>query len=106
MPDAQSAANVSDCRKEADMNTQKITILYARLSVDDGTDRESNSIQNQRRMLEEYAERNGFTPHEFAVDDGYSGTNYDRPGWQEIISKVEAGKVSTIIVKNLDRMLI
>ena len=100
----QCAASVPDCRKEEVMNTQKITILYARLSRDDGDASESNSIQNQRRILSEYAERNGFIPYEIAVDDGYSGTNFNRPGWQELIAKVEADEVSTIIVKNLDRM--
>jgi DNA invertase Pin-like site-specific DNA recombinase len=104
MLNAQSAANVRDCRKEADMK-QRTTILYCRLSRDDGdTAKESNSIQNQRRILSEYADRNGFTPYEFAVDDGYSGTNYNRPGWQDLMTKVESDEVSTIIVKNLDRM--
>ncbi|MDR1247158.1 MAG: recombinase family protein [Clostridiales Family XIII bacterium] len=84
---------------------QRTTILYCRLSRDDGdTAKESNSIQNQRRILSEYADRNGFTPYEFAVDDGYSGTNYNRPGWQDLMTKVESDEVSTIIVKNLDRM--
>ena len=83
----------------------KKTLLYCRLSRDDGGDaQESNSIQNQRKILAEYAERNGFMPYEFVIDDGYSGTNYDRPGWQELLVKVEADEVSTIIVKNLDRM--
>jgi len=82
----------------------KITILYERLSVDDGSDSESNSIQNQRLMLEEYAERNGFTPYIHLSDDGYSGTGWNRPGWQELIAKVEAGQVQNVIVKNLDRM--
>ena len=59
---SKSAANVGDCRKEADMNKQKYTILYERLSRDDGEDSVSNSIKNQRAMLEEYAERNGLVP--------------------------------------------
>ena len=67
----------------------KNTLLYCRLSRDDGGDaQESNSIQNQRKILSEYAERNGFMPYEVAVDDGYSGTNYDRPGWQELLAKI------------------
>ena len=63
MPDAQRAADICGCRKEADMNTQKLTILYERISVDDGTESESNSIQNQRQMLQDYAERNNLTPY-------------------------------------------
>jgi DNA invertase Pin-like site-specific DNA recombinase len=82
----------------------KLTFLYCRLSREDGEDRESNSIGNQKRILTEYAEKNGFTPYAIAVDDGYTGTNYNRPGWQELMAKVEADEVSTIIVKNLDRM--
>lgn len=83
---------------------QKLTILYLRLSKDDLQQAESNSITNQRRLLEEYAERNGFTPYISEADDGYSGTNYNRPGWQNLMAKVEAGEVGTIIVKSLDRM--
>jgi len=100
--DSKSAAYNSDCRKEEVMN--KITMLYCRLSRDDNDLQESNSITNQKRILEDYAVRNAFTPYEFAVDDGYSGTNYNRPGWQELIAKVENDEVSAILVKNLDRM--
>jgi DNA invertase Pin-like site-specific DNA recombinase len=85
--------------------TAKLTVLYLRLSKDDiGENAESNSIKNQRRMLEEYAEKNGFTPYICLSDDGRSGTNYDRPGWHELMSKVEADEVGTIILKSLDRM--
>jgi len=85
--------------------TEKITILYQRLSRDDPTaDGESNSITNQRRMLEKYADDNGFTPYESIADDGFSGTGWARPGWQKIVDLIEAGRVSTLIVKNLDRM--
>jgi len=98
------AANVRDCRKEAEMNTQKCTILYSRLSRDDGEDNVSNSIKNQRAMLEEYAERNGLVPFLHIQDDGYSGTNWNRPGWQEVLAKVEAGEVVCICVKDLSRM--
>ena len=62
MPDAKCAANVHDCGKGADMNS-KTTILYERLSVEDDRDTESQSIENQRAILQEYAERNGFTPY-------------------------------------------
>ena len=82
----------------------KINILYQRLSREDGDKIESESIQNQRRILEEYAERNGFTPYINVHDDGYSGTNWNRPGWQEVMEKVEAGEVNAIIAKDSTRI--
>ena len=83
---------------------QKLTVLYLRLSKGDSQQAESNSITNQRRLLTEYADRNGFTPYECVADDDHTGTNYNRPGWQELMAKVEADEVGTIIVKSLDRM--
>ena len=98
-----SAANVRSCQKEDSMN--KITILYERLSVDDGNgESESNSIQNQRRILEEYAAQNGLTPFVHIADDGVSGTRWDRPGWIKVMDEIEAGNVANLVVKNLDRM--
>ena len=85
------------------MMSQKTTILYSRISRDDELQNESNSITNQRRLLEEYAERNGLTPYENVVDDGYSGTNFNRPGWQELIAKVEAGHVENLLFKDMTR---
>ena len=84
----------------------KLTILYQRLSKDDeqAGANDSLSIQNQRRLLEEYAERNGMTPYKSIVDDGYTGTNFQRPGWTELMEMVEAGEVSTILVKTMDRI--
>ena len=101
---SQSAANVLACRKEADMSKNRLTILYERLSVDDDSDKESGSIQNQKMLLESYAERNGLTPYIHVVDDGYSGTSWERPGWQKIIADIEAGHVQNVVIKNLDRM--
>jgi len=86
------------------MNNQKITILYERLSVEDDRDTESQSIQNQRAILQEYAESNGLTPYKHICDDGYSGTNWLRPGWQEVLAMVDAGEVACICVKDLSRM--
>lgn len=86
-------------------NTDKITILYQRLSRDDPTtEGESNSIQNQRSMLEKYARDSGFTNCESVADDGFSGTGWARPGWEKIVGLIERGKVGTLIVKNLDRL--
>ncbi|HBT63680.1 MAG TPA: recombinase [Ruminococcaceae bacterium] len=83
---------------------QKYTILYSRLSQEDERDGESNSIQNQRLMLEKYAADNGFENILFLSDDGYSGTNFDRPGWNEVMRLVENGEVATIIVKDMSRL--
>jgi DNA invertase Pin-like site-specific DNA recombinase len=88
----------------ANTNGQKLTILYARLSKGDELLGESNSISNQRKLLEEYAERNGFTPHICITDDDFTGTNFARPGWNELIERVDNGEVGTIILKSLDRM--
>ena len=90
---------------------EKITALYARLSDDDpenekkgiGSDKESNSIQNQRTILYDYARSHGHLHPQFFYDDGVSGTTFERPGFKEMEELVEAGKVSTIIVKDLSR---
>jgi len=82
----------------------KITALYCRLSRDDELQGDSNSIKNQKAMLQKYADDNGFSHTEFFVDDGYSGTNFNRPGWQSLIARVDNGEVSTIIVKDMSRL--
>ncbi|MCL1882195.1 MAG: DUF4368 domain-containing protein [Defluviitaleaceae bacterium] len=86
------------------MNNQKITILYERLSVEDDRDTESNSILNQRILLEEYAEKNGFTPYVHISDDGYRGSDWSRPGWQELLAKIETGNVANMLVKDSSRL--
>ena len=83
--------------------TDKITALYCRLSQEDALDGESNSVTNQRRILETYAREHRFTNFSFFVDDGYSGTDFNRPGFQKMLTEVEADRVSTIIVKDLSR---
>jgi DNA invertase Pin-like site-specific DNA recombinase len=82
----------------------KITILYSRLSRDDEQQGPSNSIVNQKQLLQEYAERNSLVPYIHIEDDGYSGTNWDRPGWQELITKVEADEVYCICIKDSSRL--
>ena len=77
-------------------NQEKYTILYSRLSQEDEREGESNSIQNQRLMLEKYAEDNGFQNLKFLYDDGYSGTNFNRPAWKEVMGLVESDQVSTL----------
>lgn len=88
------------------MNQQpdKITALYCRLSQDDALDGESNSITNQKALLRRYAAEHGFRNTVFFVDDGYSGTNFQRPGFQEMMRYVEDYSVSTLIVKDLSRL--
>ena len=79
----------------------KITALYCRLSQDDGRDGDSNSIVNQREILSQYARSNGFHNTQFFVDDGVSGTTFDRPDFQRMQRMVENGEIDTIIVKDL-----
>lgn len=88
------------------MNQQpdKITALYCRLSQDDALDGESNSITNQKNLLSRYAADHGFKNTMFFVDDGYSGTNFQRPGFQEMMKYVEDYSVSALIVKDLSRL--
>lgn len=90
--------------KRAKLNNDKITALYCRLSKDDGTNNESMSISTQKTMLKEYAKRNGFLNCKFYVDDGYSGTNYDRPAFQQLIEDIRNGEVATLITKDLSRL--
>ena len=80
--------------------TQSITALYPRLSRDDELTGESNSISNQKRILETFARERGFTNLRYYTDDGWSGVDFQRPGFQEMLSDIEAGKVSTVIVKD------
>ena len=96
--------------KEDVMDQQKITIIYCRLSVEDikenskgGKADESNSIQNQREFLTRYAKEHGYTNLKILVDDGYTGTNFNRPGVQEGFDLVKQGLVGCWLVKDLSR---
>ena len=80
-----------------------ITALYCRVSRDDGTEKESNSITNQKRMLSKYAKTNGFKNIKVYEDDGFTGTNFNRPDMQRLLDDVEMGYISTIIVKDMSR---
>lgn len=80
-----------------------ITALYCRLSQDDGNVGDSDSIINQKKMLAEYAERNGYTPYQFYIDDGFSGTNFERPQFKQMIEDAKKGTVKRIICKDLSR---
>ena len=83
---------------------QLITALYPRLSHEDELSGESNSISNQKRILEAYAKQNGFTNLKWYTDDGFSGANFQRPGFQSMLADIEAGLVGTVIVKDMSRL--
>ncbi|MDY4082391.1 MAG: recombinase family protein [Candidatus Metalachnospira sp.] len=82
----------------------KITALYCRLSRDDELTGDSNSIVNQKAILSKYAQDNGFKNPLFFVDDGYSGANFDRPSWGELVALIEEEKVGVLIVKDMSRL--
>ncbi|MBP3208438.1 MAG: recombinase family protein [Oscillospiraceae bacterium] len=84
--------------------TDKITALYCRLSNEDSLDGESNSIQNQRRILSDYARDKKLPKPVFFIDDGYSGTDFDRPGFQEMLDEIEADHVAVVLTKDLSRL--
>ncbi|MDR2560087.1 MAG: recombinase family protein, partial [Oscillospiraceae bacterium] len=85
-------------------SNQKITALYERLSKEDKLQGDSVSIVNQKSMLENYAINNGFANFRHFADDDYSGTNWERPAWKELMSEIESGNVSVIIVKDMSRV--
>ena len=85
-------------------NQRKITALYCRLSQDDGLDGDSNSLQNQKRILEQYAIDHRFPNPQFYVDDGYSGASFNRPDFQRMMADMEDGKIGIIITKDLSRL--
>ena len=84
--------------------SDKITALYCRLSRDDELQGDSNSIVNQKAILSKYAKENHFSNTAFFVDDGYSGTNFNRPSWGELLERIENGEVATLIVKDMSRL--
>lgn len=85
-------------------NKNKITALYTRLSRDDDNQGESNSIANQKKLLIKYAEDNHLKNTRVYVDDGYTGTNFNRPDFKRMIEDIESGLVSTVVVKDLSRL--
>lgn len=78
-----------------------ITALYCRLSRDDGAEGDSNSVMNQKRLLQKFTKANGLGNPRYYVDDGYTGTNFNRPGFQKLLEDIEMGYVSTVIVKDM-----
>ena len=83
--------------------SERYPALYERLSHDDELQGESNSISNQKRILEDYAEQHGFTNCIHFTDDGISGTQFDRPGFQKMIAEVKADRISVVIIKDMSR---
>ena len=98
---SQSLIPMPDRGKEDGM---KITALYERLSRDDELRGESNSILNQKQMLEDYAQKNGFTNTRHFIDDGVTGTVFNRPGLNEMLEEIRAGKIGTVIIKDQSRI--
>ena len=91
-------------RQTTDKSKNRITALYERLSRDDELAGDSNSIVSQKKMLEDYAKSNGYTDLVHFTDDGYSGGNFDRPGWKEMLRQIEDGSIGTVIVKDMSRV--
>lgn len=88
------------------MNSQSnsITALYCRLSRDDDVQGDSNSIQNQKKLLSKYAKEYGFSNTKYFVDDGYTGTNFQRPGFMEMVEAIEDGYIGAVLVKDMSRL--
>lgn len=101
-PNKKSMAEIMEKVKEE--FDGEITALYVRLSRDDELEGESNSISNQKALLTDYAQRHKFKNVRIFVDDGVSGVTMNRNGFQEMMALVEAGKVSTVIVKDMSRL--
>jgi site-specific DNA recombinase len=100
MFNARNAINTNSRRL---LETEPWAAFYCRLSQDDGLDGESNSIQHQKQILERYAKEHGIIKYEFYVDDGISGTTFNRPGFQEMLSDIEAGLINMVVVKDMSR---
>ena len=83
------------------MSVEAITALYCRLSRDDELQGDSNSIINQKKILQKYAHEHGYTNFRFYIDDGISGTTFNRPGFQQMIADIEAGLVKRVIIKDM-----
>ena len=90
--------------KQNNQNQVGITALYCRLSRDDGMEGDSNSVANQKKLLAKYCKENGFDNIKYYVDDGYTGTNFNRPDFQKLLDDIDMGYISTIIVKDMSRL--
>ena len=86
------------------MSVEAVTALYCRLSRDDELQGDSNSIINQKKILQRYALDHGYKNYRFYIDDGISGTTFNRPGFQQMIADIEAGLVKRVIIKDMSRL--
>jgi DNA invertase Pin-like site-specific DNA recombinase len=86
------------------LKRQNMAAIYLRLSRDDGGDSESNSIQTQRMMLQKFANDNRIAVLDEYIDDGFSGTTFERPSFKRMVKDIEDNKISTVIVKELPRL--
>ena len=86
------------------MSVEAVTALYCRLSRDDELQGDSNSIINQKKILQRYALDHGYKNYRFYIDDGISGTTFNRPGFQQMIADIEAGLVNRVIIKDMSRL--
>jgi len=91
-------------RNPVELLTEDVTALYCRLSQDDKQEGDSNSIINQKKILKKYALDHGYTNYLYYIDDGYSGTNFNRPDFQRMIADTEAGRINRIVVKDMSRL--
>ena len=101
-----SSPVMADCsQKGAEMKqSEKITAIYCRLSRDDELAGESNSISNQKSIITKFCRDNGLKNLQYFVDDGYSGTNFNRPAWTELLDRIENGEVGALVVKDMSRL--
>ncbi|MGO0985155.1 recombinase family protein [Clostridioides difficile] len=99
----QSNNTLNVLRNPMEILADDITALYCRLSQDDKQEGDSNSIVNQKKILKKYALDHGYSDYLYYIDDGYSGTNFNRPDFQRMIADVETGKIKRIIVKDMSR---
>lgn len=100
----QSNNTLNVLRNPMEISADDITALYCRLSQDDKQEGDSNSIVNQKKILKKYALDHGYSDYLYYIDDGYSGTNFNRPDFQRMIADVETGKIKRIIVKDMSRL--
>ena len=101
MPGYRKAVLIQSKNKKENIG---ITALYCRLSRDDGAEGDSNSVANQKRLLQKCAKENGLDNMRYYVDDGYTGTNFNRPGFQNLLEDIEMGYVTAVVAKDMSRL--
>ena len=102
--DCSTVGRRTECSRKTKKENMGTAALYCRLSRDDGTESESNSIGNQKKLLLQKAKDLGFEQTKYYVDDGYTGTNFNRPGFQQMLSDIDMGYIKAVLVKDLSRL--